>query len=309
MRNIRILGCGAALPENTVKFGNNTRYRMTKGQNLLDLAQAAIAEALDDAKLTINDIDLILGGMATPLQGIPCNAALIHERVALGTSIPAFDVNSSCTSFITAFDMASYLIDAGRYRNILIVSGDTASAALNPRQKESYELFSDAATAFVVGPCSGESGVINARQCTYSEGAHDTEIRGGCGLLPSFDINDKNREDYYFDMKGLKVLKLTTKKIPGFLEEFMTETGITLDDVDLFVPHQASKALGLMMKKLGVPPEKYVDRVEDWGNMISAAVPMALYTSVREGRINRGDKIVLFGTAAGLTISILLLQY
>lgn len=309
MRNIRILGCGAALPENTVKFGNNTRYRMTKGQNLLDLAQAAIAEALDDAKLTINDIDLILGGMATPLQGIPCNAALIHERVALGTSIPAFDVNSSCTSFITAFDMASYLIDAGRYRNILIVSGDTASAALNPRQKESYELFSDAATAFLVGPCSGESGVINARQCTYSEGAHDTEIRGGCGLLPSFDINDKNREDYYFDMKGLKVLKLTTKKIPGFLDEFMTETGITLDDVDLFVPHQASKALGLMMKKLGVPPEKYVDRVEDWGNMISAAVPMALYTSVREGRINRGDKIVLFGTAAGLTISILLLQY
>ncbi len=309
MRNIKIIGCGAALPENTVKFGDNIRYRMTNGQTLLDLIERAVAQALSDAGVTINDIDLILGGTATPLQGIPCNAALVHERIAKGSSIPAFDINSSCTSFITAFDMASYLIDAGRYKTILIFSGDTASAALNPNQKESFELFSDAAAAFVVTRGNGDSGVIGAKQCTYSEGVHDTEIRGGCGLLPSFALTDKNREDYYFDMKGVRVLKLTAKKVPGFLDDFLRETGITLNDVDMFIPHQASKALSLIMKKLGIPEDKYIDHVRDWGNMISAAVPMALYTAINENRIKRGDKVVMFGTAAGLTINILLMQY
>ena len=309
MRNIKIIGCGAALPEITVKFGDNIRYRMTNGQTLLDLIERAVAQALSDAGVTINDIDLILGGTATPLQGIPCNAALVHERIAKGSSIPAFDINSSCTSFITAFDMASYLIDAGRYKTILIFSGDTASAALNPNQKESFELFSDAAAAFVVTRGNGDSGVIGAKQCTYSEGVHDTEIRGGCGLLPSFALTDKNREDYYFDMKGVRVLKLTAKKVPGFLDDFLRETGITLNDVDMFIPHQASKALSLIMKKLGIPEDKYIDHVRDWGNMISAAVPMALYTAINENRIKRGDKVVMFGTAAGLTINILLMQY
>ena len=309
MRNIKIIGCGAALPENTVKFGDNIRYRMTNGQTLLDLIERAVAQALSDAGVTINDIDLILGGTATPLQGIPCNAALVHERIAKGSSIPAFDINSSCTSFITAFDMASYLIDAGRYKTILIFSGDTASAALNPNQKESFELFFFFSAAFVVTRGNGDSGVIGAKQCTYSEGVHDTEIRGGCGLLPSFALTDKNREDYYFDMKGVRVLKLTAKKVPGFLDDFLRETGITLNDVDMFIPHQASKALSLIMKKLGIPEDKYIDHVRDWGNMISAAVPMALYTAINENRIKRGDKVVMFGTAAGLTINILLMQY
>ena len=179
MRNIKITGCGAALPENTVYFGGQTRYRLKDGQTILDLAEKAVKEALEKSGLAIKDIDLIIGGTATPLQAIPCNAALLHERIAKGTSIPAFDINSSCTSFITAFDMASYLIDSGNYKNILIFSGDTASGALNPNQKESYELFSDAATAFVVSACNGESGVIHSKQHTYSEGVHDTEIRGG----------------------------------------------------------------------------------------------------------------------------------
>ena len=309
MQKIKIIGCGAALPEHTVKFGDQTRYRMTERENLLDLAEKAVKEALSDSGISIEDIDLILGGTATPLQAIPCNAALLHEHIAKGLSIPAFDVNSSCTSFITAFDMASYLIDSGNYRNILIFSGDTASAALNPKQRESYELFSDTAVAFVVTACDGESGVIHSKQCTFSEGVHDTEIRGGCGLMTAFKMTEANRDDYYFDMKGSRVLKLAAKKIPAFLNDFLEETGIAMEDIDMIIPHQASKALGLIMKRLGVPEDKYFDRVKDWGNMISAGIPMALYACIREGRIKRGNKIALFGTAAGLTINILYMIY
>jgi len=309
MRKLKIVGCGSAIPKQTVAFGDQTRYRLEEGQTLLDLAEVAIHKALEDAELEISDIDCIIGGMATPLQGIPCNAALIHERVALGMDIPAMDINTSCTSFITALDMAAYITAAGRCRNILIVSGDTASAALNPNQRESYELFSDAATAFIVSGHDGDSGVLYAAQKTWSEGAHDTEIRGGCGLLPVFRFCEENKEDYYFDMKGPKVLKLCAKKLPGFLTECLEKAQLTLDDIDIVVPHQASKALNVIMPRLGLEPDKYINQVKEYGNMISASVPFALCDAIHRGKIIRGNVVMLFGTAAGLTSNLLILKY
>ena len=129
------MGCANALPGKKMMFKDQTRYRLEEGETLLDLCDVAVQNALEDAGITIKDIDCIIGGMATPLQLIPCNAALIHERVAKGLEIPAMDINTTCTSFVSAMDMASYLIDAGRYEKILIVSGDCASAALNPNEE------------------------------------------------------------------------------------------------------------------------------------------------------------------------------
>lgn len=310
MRNIKIIGCGNALPDNKVMFGNQERYRMTAGQNLLDLVEVAVENALADASLTIDDIDCIVGGMATPLQGIPCNAALIHERIANDNmDIPAMDINTSCTSFLTALDIVAYMIDCGKYKNVLIVSGDTASAALNPNQKESYELFSDATTAFIVTKSDGNSGVIYSAQKTWSSGAHDTEIRGGCGLMPAFVMTDQNREDYYFDMKGKKVLKLCAKKLPAFFEDCFSKAEISQNEIDIAIPHQASRALKMIMSKLGFREDDYIDEVPKYGNMISASVPFILCEAIHKGKIKRGDIVLLMGTAAGLTANFLLLKY
>lgn len=309
MRKLKILGCANALPERIITFGDQTRYRLGEGQNLLDLCEVAIEKALKDAGLEITDIDCIIGGMATPLQAIPCNAALIHERVAKGMDIPAMDINTTCTSFITALDIAAYMTDTDKYRNILIVSGDTASAALNPNQRESYELFSDVASAFIVGCDDSDSGIIYAAQKTWSEGAHDTEIRGGCALMSAFKFNEENREDYYFDMKGPKVLRLSARKLPGFLNECLEEAEITLDDIDIVVPHQASKALDMIMPRLGIAQDKYVNRVKEYGNMISASIPFTLCNVIHEGKIVEGNLVMLLGTAAGLTSNVLILKY
>ena len=308
MRRLSILGCGNAVPENYVMFGEEKRYRMTEGQNLLELCEVAINRALEDAGLTMDDIDCIIGGMATPLQPIPCNAALIHERMAKGRDIPAMDINTTCTSFLSALDVAAYMTDYGKYDKILIVSGDTASGALNPKQKESYELFSDAAAAFIVG-ASEESGIISSAQKTWSEGAHDTEIRGGGGLLTAFKFNEETKDNYYFDMKGPKVLKLSARKLPDFLNESLDKAGINLDDVKLVIPHQASKALDLIMPRLGIKEGKYINRVSEYGNMISASIPYTLCDVIHEGGISRGDIVILMGTAAGLTSNILILKY
>lgn len=309
MRNLKIYGCGSALPSTKIMFGDQTRYRLGDGQTILDLAEEAIKKALGDAGMKMSDIDCIIGGMATPLQAIPCNAALLHERVALGMDIPAMDINTTCTSFVTALDMAAYMTDCGRYSRILIVSGDTASAALNPNQRESYELFSDVATAFIVGKSDTDSGVLFAAQKTWSEGAHDTEIRGGCGLLSAFKFSEENKEDYYFDMKGIKVLKLSVYKLPGFLKESLEKAEMSLDDIDIIVPHQASKALDMIMPRLGIDKSKYINRVKELGNMISASIPYALCDAIHDGQIVRGNTVMLIGTAAGLTSSMVILKY
>ncbi|MBE5886652.1 MAG: 3-oxoacyl-ACP synthase [Lachnospiraceae bacterium] len=309
MRNLKIYGCGSTLASTKIMFGDQTRYRLGDGQTILDLAEVAIKKALEDAGMKMSDIDCIIGGMATPLQAIPCNAALIHERVALGMDIPAMDINTTCTSFVTALDMAAYMTDCGRYSRILIVSGDTASAALNPNQRESYELFSDVATAFIVGKSDTDSGVLFAAQKTWSEGAHDTEIRGGCGLLSAFKFSEENKEDYYFDMKGIKVLKLSAYKLPGFLKESLEKAEMSLDDIDIIVPHQASKALDMIMPRLGIDKSKYINRVKELGNMISASIPYALCDAIHDGQIVRGNTVMLIGTAAGLTSSMVILKY
>lgn len=310
-RKVKLVGWGNALAGDKMHFGSQIRYRLKTEETLLDLAVQAAGAALGKAGRKIEEIDCIVCGMATPLQAIPCNAALIHERMAKGLEIPAIDINTTCTSFITALDIMSCLVETGRYSRILLISGDTASAALNPNQKESYELFSDGASAWVLEKAanSDASEILYSCQKTWSEGAHDTEIRGGGGLMPAFKMNGRNREDYYFDMKGKKILKLSAERLPQFLEQCLKEAGIHREEISLVIPHQASRALEIIMPRLGFKKGTYINRVAEYGNLISASVPYAMCEAVEEGRIKRGDRIMLLGTAAGLTANILLMRF
>lgn len=310
-RKVKLAGMGRALAGNAITFGGETRYRLRPGETLLDLAELAARRALEQAGKKIGDIDCIVCAMATPLQAIPCNAALVHERMAKGLEIPAMDINTTCTSFISALDVMSCMVEAGRYETVLILSGDTASAALNPDQQESYELFSDGAAACVLTRAEPEENaeILYSCQRTWSEGAHDTEIRGGGGLLSAFSLNESNRADYYFDMKGIKILKLCARKLPGFVDDCIKEAGIRRDEINLVIPHQASKALDIIMPRLGFGEGTYINRVPAYGNMVSASVPYALCEAIQEGKVRRGDLILLMGTAAGLTVNFMLLRY
>ena len=311
MRNIEITGYGYYIPENTVEFRGQVRHRIPQGssENQLSMAVKAAQRALENASLSINDIDCIVSTSAVGIQPIPCTAALIHEQIAKGTSIPAMDINTTCTSFVSALDVMSYLIEAGRYNRVLMVASEMASGGLNPNQKESYELFGDGAAAVVISKSSdGVSGVICGMQKTWSEGAHDTEIRGGLtGYLPKNYV--EGSEEYYFDMKGLRILKLVGRKVPKMFDEFKEKSGYSVTDVDVIVPHQASKALGMIMHHLGIPEGKYINIVPQYGNMVSVAIPHALIWGIENGKIRKGDLVLLMGTAAGLTANMLLLRY
>ena len=308
MRRIQFKGYGIELPKNTVELKGQVRYRISEGESQISLAVSACERALKNANITINNIDCIVSASAVGIQPIPCTAALIHEKIAKGTSIPALDINTTCTSFITALDTMSYLVEAGRYERVLIVSCDVASKALNPKQKESFQLFSDGAAAFVIEKTEKEIGVIDAIQKTWSEGAHSTEIRGGLSNFHPKNYSEITKEEYMFDMNGKTVLSLSISKIPELMKNFLKNNGMKVSDIDMTVPHQASVAMPLVMQKLGIEKDKFLDEVKEFGNMVSASVPITLVHGLENGRIKSGNTILLIGTAAGLTTNMMLIK-
>jgi hypothetical protein len=308
MRKIQFTGYGVELPRNTVDFDGQTRYRISGEEKQISLAVSACEKALENANITVNDIDCIVSASAVGIQSIPCMAALIHEKIAKGTSIPALDINTTCTSFMTALDTMSYLLEAGRYKRILIFSCDVASRALNPKQKESFQLFSDGAVAFIIEKTDKEIGVIDAMQKTWSEGAHSTEIRGGLSNLHPENYSEETKEEFMFDMNGKTVLSLSMKKIPEMMKEFLENNDMKISDIDMVVPHQASVAMPIVMEKLGVPEDRFINEVKEFGNMVSASVPLALAHGLENRKIKNGDTILLIGTAAGLTTNLLLIR-
>ena len=308
MRKVKIVGYGTYLPEGVVQFEDQTRYRCNNGERQAELGAYACEKALENAGLKIEDIDLIINANAGPAQLIPCTAALIHEIIAKGTDIPAFDVNSSCSGFITAFDIASLYIEAGMYNTVLLVAEEMASAGLNENQKESFELFSDAAAAVILKKTDEERGVVSSMIKTFSDGAHFTEIRAGGTNHPGYIYKPEDRGEYLFDMKGKQILFVTTRYLPRVFKEFFEKNNITVDDIDLIIPHQASKALPMFMNRMKIPEGKYVNRVSEFGNMVSASVPVVLCKEMEEGHIKEGDTILLCASAAGLTVNMLLFK-
>ena len=308
MRKVKILSFGIALPKNTIKFKEQTRYRISRDETQLSLSVEACQKALANANINIKNIDCIVSASAVGIQPIPCSAALIHEKIAKGTDIPALDINTTCTSFITALDTISYLVEAGRYKRILIVSGDVASLALNPKQKESFELFSDGIVAFVIEKTDEEIGIIDSLQKTWTEGAHSTEIRGGLTNYHPKYFSEDTKEEYMFDMNGKNILALSLKEIPKMFEEFLKKNNIKISDIDMVIPHQASIAMPLIMQKLGFDKNKFIDEVKDFGNMVSASVPLTLAHALENKKIKKGDLIFLIGTAAGLTTNMMLIK-
>ena len=290
------------------RYANNEETVSIMGRN-------AILEALKDASMSLDDLDVICYAGASVEQIIPSTACLIQRHLGLGDSgISCFDINSTCLSFLSALDNLSYLIEAGRYKNVVIIASEKASAAINPKEPESFALFGDGAVAMIIGKASENEGarIINAMHRTYGDGADLCSIpAGGSKIPPTTKSVIKESEDQFkFHMDGKKLLKLSFQKIPKFLEDLLGKSNLTLKDIDMVCPHQAStSAMRLIRKKLNIPEEKFMVIIEKMGNMIAASIPMAFYIAVKEGKIKRGNKVLLMGTSAGLSIGGVILEY
>ena len=300
------------LPAGWVERHNGVRERrwVTDETSSYMAAQAA-REALDEAGLKPSDLSLILNASGTGEQAIPDTGALIQRQLGLGKSgIPAMTVHNTCLSFVAAMDVAANFLNAGRYKNILIASADVASCGINPKEPESASLVGDAAAAVVVtrSGAGDQSMVHNAHLKTYGDGAYLTAIMGGGSARHPAKPNH-NPDDDLFHMDGPAVLRMVRGIAADYLDELYPGLSKGLGDIDVVVPHQASKVGLMMLSRFGWPQERIMSTLETLGNCVAASIPSTLYQAVRDGRIQRGDKVLLVGTGAGLSIGGLVMTY
>ncbi|MBI5297765.1 MAG: ketoacyl-ACP synthase III [Chloroflexi bacterium] len=300
------------LPAGWVERRNGVRERrwVTDETSSYMAAQAA-REALDEAGLKPNELSLIINASGTAEQAIPDTGALIQKQLGLGKSgIPAMTVHNTCLSFVAALDVAANYLYSGRYKNILIASADVASCGINPKEPESASLVGDAAAAVMVtrSGAGDKSMIHNAHIKTYGDGAYLTAIMGGgSGRHPAKP--NHNPEDDLFHMDGPAVLRMVRGIASEYLDELYPGLSKSLVDIDVVVPHQASKVGLMMLSRFGWPQERIMSTLEWLGNCVAASIPSTLYQAVRDGKIQRGNKVLMVGTGAGLSIGGLVLTY
>jgi 3-oxoacyl-[acyl-carrier-protein] synthase-3 len=276
------------------------------------MAARALADAASAGGVDVHDLDAVIVGCVVPEQPMPTTSVLVLRHLALaGGRVEAFDVNASCLGFLTALQVASLGVALGRWRTVGVASSDVASLGLNHADVESSSLFGDGAAAAVVRRATdGETSALLAlRVACWPEAADLCRIDAG-GTRWNATTPPPDPAAYLFRMDGLGVLKQAAARLPGFLAAVVADAGLTPDDVDVVVPHQASGVgLRYVRERLGFPGEKVVDLVADRGNQVSASLPTALHEAVAGGRLRRGGIALLLGTAAGLSVGAAVLRY
>ncbi|WFP75196.1 3-oxoacyl-[acyl-carrier-protein] synthase III C-terminal domain-containing protein [Mesorhizobium sp. WSM4906] len=319
---IRVVGTGRAVPaecvttrtlEERLGLGRGALESATgvvqryvcAAESQIDLACVAARLALDDAGLGPSDVALIIGGSGVPYQPLPATAPLVMQRLGLadGTAA-AFDVNSTCLGFLTAFETAGRMIEAGQCETALVFSSEVASRALPWRDApEVAALFGDGAAAAVLRRAEpGEGRLAASLMRTYPSAWEACGIGSGGTRFDFHKQPEEFARHSLFHMDGKELFRLTSRHFNGFVSALLERAGWRHDDVDLVVPHQASPfALAHMARQTGFAPERLVDIAASFGNQIAASIPFALDVARRDGRVTPGTKLLFLGTSAGVS--------
>lgn len=322
---MKILGTGAALPAQRVtgaevdarlgkpegwSFGlTGVQSRAVAGaESQIDLGLTAATQALQDAGLAANALDLIVFAAAVPYQTLPSTAPLIQRGLGLADgAVATFDINTTCLSFLTAMETVDALLRTGRYRHALIVSSEIASRGLPwADQPEVAALFGDGAAAAVFGPGKG---LRAARFRSYPSAYDACQISAGGTRFSLADQPEAFAAHSTFQMDGRDLFRLTASHFAGFVADLLADAHLAVDEIDLVVPHQASpKALAHMIRLCGFDAGKVVNIAALHGNQIAASLPFGLDHARRAGFVAKGGRVLMLGTSAGVSFGGLVLD-
>lgn len=328
---LKIAGLGKFLPETIVTSaelertlglhegwieratGVRERRRAPSGESTARMAAAAARQALERADMTIAEIDLIVGASSGPEQLIPCTAALVQRELGAPEGKSAcFDISATCLSFPVALQLIAPLLASGVYKNALLFSSEMTAHSLNPSEPESAVLIGDASAAAILTPTPpGEASCLHhSAFSTYaSSGAELTQFLGGGSRRHPSDPAT-TREMNFFAMHGPKIFRLAAQHLPPFLANFLAEACAGMESLDLVVPHQASgRGIAFVASRCGLPSEKFFINLPERGNCIAASIPLALCEAWEGGRLERGQRVLIVGTGAGLTLGAVLLTF
>ena len=317
---VTIAGIGSYLPSRIVTNAElEARLGLTNGwiarrtgvlerriatiETTVSMAVSAAQVALQRAHLEPRDLDAIIVASSAPQQGIPCTAALVQAALGAPDGASAcWDLNATCLSFLFALHSAAQSITLGQYECVLICSSEIPSGSVNPSDPSTATLFGDASAAVVLTRSSDGAGIHGARFQTFSSAAHLTEFKGA-GTLHRPQHTHGQPDLNYFSMDGPSIFRHALTHMKPFMDAFLTSLEWLPANVDAFVPHQASRhGIEAVSKRLGFATSQVISNIALRGNCVAASIPLALCEALEAGQIKRGQRVLLAGTAAGLTI-------
>jgi len=321
----RIAGTGSCLPEKVVsnfdleqrmdttdewirtRTGIERRHLAVDGQTTVDLAEIAARRAIEAAGVTPAEIDFIVFGTTTPDLVFPNCGTLLQARLG-ARGCPAFSVETACSGFIYALSIADKFVKSGEAKCALVVGAETLSRITDWSDRNTAVLFGDGAGAVVLKP-SAEPGLMSTH--LHSDGAYKDLLYVESGVSKGFKYDaERARVDIAIRMDGREVFKVAVTKLGGAVDEALAANGLERSAVNWLVPHQANiRIIQAMAKRLELPMERVIVTVQDHGNTSTASVPLALDVGVRDGRVKRGDLLLLEAFGGGFTWGSALVRY
>lgn len=280
------------------------------GETVVTLASEAARKALEQAEKRAEEIDLILVATCSPEQYLPCCACQVQADIGAVNAL-AFDVNAACSGFLFALNTADAYLRMGLAENALVIGSEVLSKLVYWTDRGSCILFGDGAGAVVVERCEASPGILG--RALHSDGTGGGVLQCGARELTTpyartsaAKTDQKQQTDdreHYIQMDGQEVYRFATRRVPQCIEEALADAGLAVPDIDLFVLHQANaRIIDAVAKRLHADREKFPTNLERVGNLSSASIPVLLDELHRQGKLHRGDRIVLAGFGAGLTI-------
>lgn len=320
-RSAAILGTGVAVPrlvltaqELDAKIGvpagesqrvTGIRQRhVSVDETASQLAAEACRAALADAQILWEEVDCLVCASATMDQALPYNAAMVHAELGMHPrGITTLDVGASCLSFLQALDLVSFAMAAGRHATVVIVSADISTFTTDPRNLRENGIFGDgaAAVALRVTPPGLTSRILASRSVTLPEGVDFCRIRSGGSRFHRRGFPEHS--EALFEMRGRQLFALVGRHLPAFVDGLLKDAGVDRQELALLIPHQASRqALDHVAAMLGFDDGRMVDVFGEFGNQVGASLPTALHFAIKRHGLSRGDKALLLGSGAGVSL-------
>jgi 3-oxoacyl-[acyl-carrier-protein] synthase-3 len=318
MQSVGILGTGAYVPEKVLtnadlekmvdtsdewivtRTGMKERRIAAPDQASSDLALKAAEQALERAGVSAEELDLIIVATVTPDMSFPTVSCLIQTQLG-ATKAATFDLSAACAGFLYGVTTASQFIKTGAYRYALVVGVECLSRITDWTDRETAILFGDGAGAVVLGPVEEGYGFLSFELGGDGSKGDLLKVPAGGSRLPASQETVEKRL-HTIQMVGREVFKFAVRVIETSTEEALKKAGMTKEDIDFLIPHQANiRIIDAAVKRFGLDEQKVVINIHRYGNMSSASIPVALHEAVMEGRFKKGDKLVLCGFGAGLT--------
>jgi 3-oxoacyl-[acyl-carrier-protein] synthase III len=317
-RRSAILGIGSELPSKivtnhdlekmvdtsdewiTVRTGIKERRVLEDGKGNADMAFQASRRALADAAMDAKDLDAIIMGTVTPDYPFPSSACVLEDMLG-ARNVFSFDVGAACSGFLNALAVADSFIRGGKIDNALVVGSDALSRLLNWEDRSTCILFGDGAGAVVLQATENGSGVLSTKLRTDGSYVKTLYVPAGGSLKPATP-DTVRRNEHTITMNGKEVFKIAVRSMEEISRQALAEAGVEISQVSLVVPHQANRRIIVALaERLGMPMEKVVVNVDNYGNTSAASIPVALDEAKRQGRIKSGDIVLLNAFGGGFS--------